>query len=80
MPRSLSHQRLPSSAAFPTAPAVLRALAPFPKTARISTSQRVRNPSANRDPQADHRRDIVCAAPTDLAPIPLRPLALIQFP
>ena len=80
MLRFLSHRRLPSSAAFPTAPAVLRALAPFTKTACISTSQRPRNPRANRDPQSGHRCDIVGTAPTHLAPIPIRPIALIQFP
>jgi hypothetical protein len=80
MPRYLSHRRWPSSAAFPTDPAALRALAPFTKAACISTSQCPRNPGANRDPQADHRCAIVCAAPTHLAPIHIRPIALIQFP
>ena len=75
----LSHRRLPS-AAFPTDPAALRALPPFNKTARIAATQCTLNPSPNRDPQSLHRRHIVCASPTHLATILIRPLAEIQCP
>ena len=75
----LSHRRLPS-VEFPTDPAALRALAPFNKTARTVAIQCTLNPSPNRDPQPPHRRHIVCASPTHLATILIRPLAQIQCP
>ena len=80
MLRRLSPRRLPSSAAFPTDPAVLRAFAPLNKTACISASQCALNRKPNRDTQPVHRRDIGCASPTHLAPIPIHLLAPIQFP
>jgi hypothetical protein len=75
--RRLSPRRLPSTAAFPTAPAVLRAIAPLNQIACISASCCALNRTPNRE---THDRDIVYASATCLPPIRIAQLALIQFP
>jgi hypothetical protein len=81
MLRFQSHRYLlPSFAEFAADPAGLRALAPLTKTACISPAPRTPTPSSNRHPQPVYRRDLICASPTHIATIPIRPIPCIQFP